>query len=259
MVVPPPAQPELRPADEYGFVVSVQWPAVLQAAAYVVELREAGSLAFERFVRSAPEAKLGTLVELRVGGLRPGPPPGRVYVAQVRTIASDGSESAPSPPGVSPMLPAATGATATGAPGPTDVRATGSVLSADAAPWQPSGYEMPDAFGAAMGMPSMGVPGMGPLPMAVGSWAPPAWLGQPQEGGVALGSLMAMNTEISSGFSYAPDDAPPGALPPPPYEASIRPPPPSGPPEGRPGDMLLGVPPPGEAPLEVADDCLILD
>merc|ERR1740130_630515 len=58
MVVPPPAEPEVRPADEYGFAVSVQWPAVLQAAAYVVELREAGSVAFERFVRSAPEAKL---------------------------------------------------------------------------------------------------------------------------------------------------------------------------------------------------------
>ncbi len=32
---------------------------------------------------SVNEAKLGTLVELRVGGLRPGPPPGRTYMAQV--------------------------------------------------------------------------------------------------------------------------------------------------------------------------------
>ncbi|CAK9015179.1 unnamed protein product [Durusdinium trenchii] len=41
LVVPPPAAPELCPADEYGFSLSVRWPAVLQAAAYVVELREA--------------------------------------------------------------------------------------------------------------------------------------------------------------------------------------------------------------------------
>merc|ERR1712039_29102 len=100
MVVPAPATPELRAADEHGFAISVQWPAVLQAAAYVVELREQGSTAVERFVRSAPEAKLGTLVELRVGGLRPSPGGARrVYVAQVRTIGADGSESAPSPPG----------------------------------------------------------------------------------------------------------------------------------------------------------------
>eukprot|EP00927_Polykrikos_kofoidii_P031974 TRINITY_DN27377_c0_g1_i3.p1 TRINITY_DN27377_c0_g1~~TRINITY_DN27377_c0_g1_i3.p1 ORF type:complete len:995 (+),score=204.10 TRINITY_DN27377_c0_g1_i3:303-3287(+) len=146
MIVPSPAQPALRAADEYGFAVSVQWPAVAQAAAYVVELREAGSAAFERFVRSAPEAKLGTLVELRVGGLRPGPPPGRVYVAQVRTVAADGSESLPSPPGWSPTLPSqplnagvffADGVgvnAATTAP----ALAGGSVMSADSAPFQPS-------------------------------------------------------------------------------------------------------------------------
>lgn len=106
LVVPPPATPELRPADSFGFSVSIQWPAVLQAAAYVVELREAGANNFERFARSAPEAKLGALVELRIGGLRPGPAPGRVYLAQVRTIGADGSESPPSLPGWSPPLPA---------------------------------------------------------------------------------------------------------------------------------------------------------
>merc|ERR1719230_2040254 len=115
MVVPPPARPALRPADEYGFAVSVQWPAVLQAASYVVELREAGSTALERFVRAAPEAKLGTLVELRVGGLRPGPPPGRVYMAQVRTVGADGFESMPSPPGWSPPLPSVEGGAAAAA------------------------------------------------------------------------------------------------------------------------------------------------
>lgn len=242
MVVPPPAQPEVRPADEYGFAVSVQWPAVLQAAAYVVELREAGSVAFERFVRSAPEAKLGTLVELRVGGLRPGPPPGRVYVAQVRTVAVDGSESQPSPPGVSPPLPAANGAAAPGAPaGGAEVRATGSILSADAPAWNPGAatYEMPPIVA------DQNVAGMG-------AWAPPPWLGQLQQGGTAMGSLGPLET------------GPPGAPPPPTGPApapaaGIRPAPPNAPPDVRPGEMP-GAPPPGEASADGAgDSCLILD
>lgn len=124
LVVPPPPAPELHPADEYGFALSVRWPAVLQAAAYVVELREADTRSFERFVRSAPEAKLCTLVELRVGGLRPGPPPGRIYMAQVRTVGHDGWESLPSPPGFSVPLPPEDGPAA-------------SNLSADAPAWQP--------------------------------------------------------------------------------------------------------------------------
>ncbi|CAK9064769.1 Uncharacterized protein SCF082_LOCUS33293, partial [Durusdinium trenchii] len=123
LVVPPPAAPELCPADEYGFSLSVRWPAVLQAAAYVVELREAGTTVSERFQRTAPEAKLGTLVELRVGGLRPGPAPGRIYCAQVRTVGNDGWESLPSPWGWSVPLPPA--------------EEPASNLSADAAPWQP--------------------------------------------------------------------------------------------------------------------------
>eukprot|EP00931_Biecheleriopsis_adriatica_P087988 TRINITY_DN6238_c0_g1_i1.p1 TRINITY_DN6238_c0_g1~~TRINITY_DN6238_c0_g1_i1.p1 ORF type:complete len:901 (+),score=180.15 TRINITY_DN6238_c0_g1_i1:57-2759(+) len=174
LVVPPPATPELRPGDEFGFAVSVQWPAVLQAAAYVVELREAGTTAFERFVRSAPEAKLGTLVELRVGGLRPGPPPGRVYMAQVRTVGADGSESAPSPPGWSPPLPsveAGGGApppsgetvllSTAGGPPAAEAMPVTSHLSADAAPWQPTGLLPPE------GQPADG---------GVAGWAPPPWL-----------------------------------------------------------------------------------
>lgn len=175
MVVPPPARPALRPADDFGFAVSVQWPAVAQAAAYVVELREAGSAAFERFVRSAPEAKLGTLVELRVGGLRPGPPPGHVYVAQVRTVAVDGSESAPSPPGWSPPLPSQQ------APLPSP---SGSMLSAEAATFQPSAAAANAAaeYRAEMTRVHPGsVPAAAPvgLPLSgLSNWAPPPWLGQ---------------------------------------------------------------------------------
>lgn len=272
MVVPPPAQPELRPADEYGFAVSVQWPAVLQAAAYVVELREAGSAAFERFVRSAPEAKLGTLVELRVGGLRPGPPPGRVYVAQVRTVAVDGSESAPSPPGVSPPLPAQSSTTA-GASAAADSRSTGSVLSADAPAWQPSGalaQMAADPLAAAMTLPAVG-PTLQPPPISMGGWAPPPWLGQLQPDGTALGTLTA-EASVASGAAYAPGGPmaapPPGAPPPPTAPApaapapGISPAPPSAPPEVRPGEILSsGPPPPAEPAPEVTgqEDCLILD
>lgn len=103
-VIPPPPVPEVHPADEYGFAISVQWPSVSHAAAYVVELREQGSPSVERFMRSAPMATRGSIVELRVGGLRPSGPPGQRYAAQVRCIADCGCESAPSSPGWSPTL-----------------------------------------------------------------------------------------------------------------------------------------------------------
>lgn len=148
--------------------------------AYVVELCEAGSAAMERFVRSAPEAREGTVVELRVGGLRPGQPPGRIYVAQVKTVGADGSESPASPPGWSPPLGPSqqqqpetptqmppsdrntvssscvdagdAGATAgvasastvtapaVAATTTTVPSATGGTLSADAVPWQPPSF-----------------------------------------------------------------------------------------------------------------------
>ncbi|CAJ1454963.1 unnamed protein product [Effrenium voratum] len=98
-VVPPPSVPELI-GDEAGFSVAVRWPSVGHAAAYVIEFREAGSKHTERFVRQAVPAAPGSLVELRVGGLRP--IPGRIYVAQVRCIAHCGCESQPSSPACSP-------------------------------------------------------------------------------------------------------------------------------------------------------------
>lgn len=214
MVVPPPPTPELRPADEHGFAVSIQWPAVVQAAAYVVELREAGSTAFERFVRAAPETTLGTLVELRVGGLRPGAPPGRVYVAQVRSVGADGSESAPSPPGWSPPLPSlpASGSTPTGTSAggiSSTAPALGSVLSAEATPFQPS---TPTDGAAALTISALGTSGGGPpapppaapppaapcMATAAG-WAPPPWLGpQAGPGGSTLGPLAASDAPASA-------------------------------------------------------------
>eukprot|EP00435_Cladocopium_sp_Y103_P071256 s1226_g37.t1 len=101
-VVPPPSVPEVLAGDEAGFSVAVRWPSVGHAAAYVIEFKEAGSTQTERFVRAAAPTTPGTLVELRVGGLRP--VPGRSYIAQVRCVAQCGCESAPSSPAYSPTI-----------------------------------------------------------------------------------------------------------------------------------------------------------
>ena len=41
--MPPPSVPEVLILDEAGFSVSVRWPSVGHAAAYVVEFREVGN------------------------------------------------------------------------------------------------------------------------------------------------------------------------------------------------------------------------
>lgn len=89
---PPPSMPELAVVDEAGYALVVQWPSVNHATAYVVELREPGALRAERFVRAVPQQGVGSLIELRVGGLRPAGP-GCCYVAQVRSVAPCGCES----------------------------------------------------------------------------------------------------------------------------------------------------------------------
>jgi len=106
-VVPPPPMPELRAGDDAGFAIVVQWPSVAHATAYVVELRESCSAHFERFIRSVPLQAQGSLVELRIGGLRPVGGPGRTYIAQVRSVAPCGCESEPSAQGMSEPVGAA--------------------------------------------------------------------------------------------------------------------------------------------------------
>jgi len=242
MVVPPPAMPELRAADDHGFAVSIQWPTVLQAAAYVVELREAGSTAVERFVRSAPEAKLGALVELRVGGLRPGPAHGRVYVAQVRTVGTDGSESAPSPPGWSPPLGGQLPASADAAAWQPYVA---SDTSAPPPPLPPS-TAAPSAVPAPVAPPSappLAAPPAAPPPpqppaWGLGNWAPSPWLGQAEPGGATWGPL----GDLTSG-AYGPHGAAPGAFGAPPGTLAAptsAPVPPIAP--GAPSAEVAGVP-----------------
>jgi len=90
-VVPPPAAPELVPYEEGSRSVCIQWPTVVHATAYTVELLEEGTAAAERFTRAVPEILPEALVELRVGNLNHG-----AYAACVRCVAPCGCESSPS-------------------------------------------------------------------------------------------------------------------------------------------------------------------
>jgi len=90
-LVPAPAAPEIVPAAESGRSICIQWPMVIHATAYTVELFEEGSASSERFTRAVPESMAEALVELRVGNLQPG-----AYAACVRCVAPCGCESGPS-------------------------------------------------------------------------------------------------------------------------------------------------------------------
>mmetsp|Transcript_41577 Transcript_41577/g.96816 ORF Transcript_41577/g.96816 Transcript_41577/m.96816 type:complete len:738 (+) Transcript_41577:47-2260(+) len=166
---PPPA-PEVIAGDEAGFSVAVRWPSV-HAAAYVIELREAGSPTVERFVRAASPSPPGSLVELRVGGLRPGP--GKVYVAQVRSISHDGLESSPSSTGRSLTMPFLSELQGRGEHGGQVVQGGQTAPPASSSPWASStsstenqvansSLQMPTGFAAYAGNWS----GSGPLPDA---------------------------------------------------------------------------------------------
>lgn len=92
-LIPAPCAPELIPLEEEaGRGLLIQWPVVIHAAAYTVELFDESTAAVERFHRTVSENQAEALVELRVVNLQPGS-----YGACVRCIAPDGCESAPSP------------------------------------------------------------------------------------------------------------------------------------------------------------------
>lgn len=90
-LVPAPPAPELIPFEEGGCCILIQWPLVVHAKAYSVELFEEGTAAVERFHRTVPDNVIEPLVELRVVNLQPGS-----YGACVRCIAPCGCESVPS-------------------------------------------------------------------------------------------------------------------------------------------------------------------
>lgn len=107
-ILPPPEAPELIQIDDAnGRGVCIQWPTIVHAVAYTVELLEEGMSIPELFTRTVPEPILEPLVELCVGGLRPG-----AYSIRIRCVAPCGGESSPSawstlPPSctLGPMLP----------------------------------------------------------------------------------------------------------------------------------------------------------
>lgn len=94
-LIPPPAAPELIPFDEVGGgrSILIQWPTIVHATAYIVELYEETSGTLERFHRVVPDNLREVLVELRVGNLQPA----GSYGACVRSVAPCGCESSPSP------------------------------------------------------------------------------------------------------------------------------------------------------------------
>jgi hypothetical protein len=94
-VIPPPEAPELLPFDEVGGgrSILIQWPTIVHATAYIVELYEETSGTLERFHRVVPDNLREVLVELRVGNLQPT----GSYGACVRSVAPCGCESSPSP------------------------------------------------------------------------------------------------------------------------------------------------------------------
>lgn len=90
-IVVAPATPEMLIASDSCCSACVQWPTVVHASAYVVELVDQSTMMAQRFVRPMPEGILPTLVDLRIEGLQPG-----AYAACVRSMAPCGCESAPS-------------------------------------------------------------------------------------------------------------------------------------------------------------------
>mmetsp|Transcript_37445 Transcript_37445/g.68499 ORF Transcript_37445/g.68499 Transcript_37445/m.68499 type:complete len:510 (+) Transcript_37445:137-1666(+) len=93
-IIPAPAAPELLPFDETEAgtrSLQIQWPTVVHATAYTVELFEEGTPQPEVFKRSVPDSVAELVVELRVGNLGV-----RAYACRVRCLAPCGCESAPS-------------------------------------------------------------------------------------------------------------------------------------------------------------------
>jgi hypothetical protein len=89
-IVVSPMAPEIAPcADTTG--ISIQWPTVIHATAYVVELVNQATMEVQRFTRALTVDCLPALVSLRVDGLMPG-----MYGACVRCVAPCGCESAAS-------------------------------------------------------------------------------------------------------------------------------------------------------------------
>jgi hypothetical protein len=88
-----PCQPEILVSVSNGCHVRIQWPTVVHATGYVVELLNQSTMIAQRFMRvMLPEEPLPVVVDLQVDGLQSG-----TYAACVRCVAPCGCESSPSP------------------------------------------------------------------------------------------------------------------------------------------------------------------
>lgn len=73
--------------------ICLQWPTVVHATGYVVEITNQATMGSQRFMRAMlAETSLPPLVDLQVEGLQPG-----TYAACIRCVAPCGCESAASP------------------------------------------------------------------------------------------------------------------------------------------------------------------
>lgn len=91
-IVVPPEAPEMAAAcDNACFSLCMQWPAVVHASTYVVEVSDQDTMTTHRFSRVLPEGVVTMLMDLRIDAVRPG-----TYASRVRCVAPCGCESAPS-------------------------------------------------------------------------------------------------------------------------------------------------------------------
>jgi len=98
-IVVSPCAPSMVARSETGYSVCLQWPTVIHASAYVVELLDQGTMTSQRFMRCSPEGVLPPLMDLRVDGLQT-----CSYAACLRCVAPCGCESIPSPWSVLPLV-----------------------------------------------------------------------------------------------------------------------------------------------------------
>jgi len=90
-IVVPAASPAITLADATGCRLHLQWPTVLHASAYVVDLLDQGTMTSQQFTRAHPEGPLPTLMDLCVDCVGPSS-----YAAHVRCVAPCGCVSNPS-------------------------------------------------------------------------------------------------------------------------------------------------------------------
>jgi len=87
-IVVAPSAPEVVASGENCCSLCVQWPTVVHASAYVVDVLDLSTMTSQQFMRGVSETLLPPLMDLRVDGLR-----SNQCVACVRCIAPCGCES----------------------------------------------------------------------------------------------------------------------------------------------------------------------